>query len=133
MQNRISSQIVFLYYKDLNEATAFLTDTLGLEQVEEQPFARIYRVTNSSFIGVVSGDRGFYQPQETNAVLMTLVVDDVDYWYARIKQAGVKVVKPLQQFDDIQIRCFFVEGPGGYTFELQQFLRPDMVEVFHKT
>ena len=127
----VSSQITFLYYKDLAQATGFFANTLGLELVEKQPFAEIYQVSKTSFIGVVCGDRGFYQPQDKNAVLITLVVDDVDAWYDYIKTTDVRIIKPLKQFDDIQIKCFFIEGPGGYSFEIQQFLRPDMVEMFH--
>jgi len=127
-----SSQITFLYFKSPEVATSFFSETLGLELVEKQSFAQIYRVSKTGFIGVVWGERGFHQPQEKNAVLITLVVDDVEAWYAQIKKTNTKITRPLQQYDDIQIKCFFIEGPGGYSFEIQQFLRSDMVDVFHK-
>jgi catechol 2,3-dioxygenase-like lactoylglutathione lyase family enzyme len=135
MKNRanVQSQITFLYYTDLQPAAAFYGDVLGFDLVEDQAWAKIYRVGRDAFLGIVAGERGFHRPQAQNAVLLTLVVDDVPGWYAHLKGRGVKLLSEVQHREDIQIRCFFFEDPGGYTLEIQQFLKPGLVEVFGGT
>lgn len=126
-----TSQITFLYFADMEPAHRFFADLLGLEMVEKQSFARIYRVAERAFVGAVSGERGFHRPQEKNAVLVTLLVDDVPGWFAKISAAGYKITRPLMEHKDINIRCFFFEGPGGYSFEIQEFLDPRLRAMFH--
>ena len=126
-----TSQITFLYFSDMQPAHDFFAGVLGLETVEEQSFARIYRVADRAFIGAVTGERGFHRPKAKNAVLVTLLVPDVACWYERITASGLKIVRPLMEHKDINIRCFFFEGPGGYSFEIQEFLDPRLREIFH--
>ena len=124
------SQITFLYYHDLQSAASFYGDIMGFELVEDQQWAKIYRVGRDAFLGIVAGEKGFHQPQERNAVLITLVVDDVPGWFAYLHSRGVKMLSELQHREEIHIRCFFFEDPGGYTLEVQQFLKPDLAGLF---
>jgi lactoylglutathione lyase len=128
----IQSQITFLYYEELEPIAAFYENVLGFALVEDQQWAKIYRLGGNAYLGIVNGSRGFHRPQETNAVLVTLVVDDVPEWYAYLQERGVEMLSKLQHKQDIQVRCFFFRDPGGYTFEVQQFLKPELVEVFHR-
>ncbi len=128
---KFQSQITFLYYQDLAPIVPFYQDVLGLELVEDQGWAKIYRVGGDAYVGIVGGEKGFHQPQEKNAVLITLVVNDVPAWYNYLKDQGVTMLSELQHSQEIQIRGFFFQGPGGYTFEIQQFLKPDLAEIFH--
>ena len=127
---RIESQITFLYYSDLEPIASFFQNTLGLDLVGDQGWAKIYRTSSAAFLGIVAGDRGLHRPQEKNAVLITLVVDDAAQWYAYLREQGVSLLTQLQLRDEIGIRCFFFEDPGGYTFEVQQFLDPDVADRF---
>jgi len=127
----VQSQITFHYYENLQEAAEFYGQVMGFELVEDQQWAKIYRVSGNAFMGIVAGEKGFRRPQHYNAVLLTLVADDVDGWYERLREAGAKLLTETQDKEDIQVRCFFFEDPGGYALEVQQFLRPDLVEVFH--
>ena len=126
----VQSQITFLYYRDLEPIASFFEDVLGLEIVEDQAWAKIYRVAGQAFLGIVAGDKGFHQPQDSNAVLITLVVDDAAQWYDYLKGSGVEMLTGLQHRKEIQIRCFFFQDPGGYAFEVQQFLRPEPARIF---
>jgi predicted enzyme related to lactoylglutathione lyase len=128
----VQSQITFQYYDDLAIAAQFYGEVLGFELVEDQRWAKIYRVSGDGFVGIVDGEKGFRRPQPTNAVLLTLVADDVDAWYDHLAKAGVRLLTDIRNKEDIQIRCFFFEDPGGYALEVQQFLRSDLVEVFHR-
>lgn len=128
----LQSQITFFYYADMSAAVEFYGEVLGLELVEDQEWAKIYRVQGTAFLGVVAGEKGFHQPQAMNAVLVTLLVDDVPAWYAYLQSKGVKMLTELMTKEDIQIQCFFAEDPGGYSIEFQRFLRPDLAEIFHR-
>jgi predicted enzyme related to lactoylglutathione lyase len=125
------SQITFLYYRDLETAARFYEQTMRFELVEDQQWAKIYRVAGTAFVGIVAGDKGFRRPQEYNAVLLTILVNDVYSWYAYLQELGGKFLTEVQDKPDIQVRCFFIEDPGGYAIEIQQFLRPDLVKIFH--
>lgn len=127
-----SAQITFLYYQNLDRAIYFFENILMLELVEDQGFAKIYCIQGSAYIGIVDEKQGFLRAQDKNAVLITLIVDDVDAWYTYLQKQEVKILTGLQDNEQIKARCFFVEGPGGYAFEFQQFLGDKMVARFHK-
>ncbi|HUW12602.1 MAG TPA: VOC family protein, partial [Anaerolineae bacterium] len=105
----VQSQITFLYYDDLRQAEEFYGQVMGFELVEDQRWAKIYRVSSNGFVGIVAGEKGFRRPQSYNAVLLTLVSSDVDAWYDHLQEAGVKLLTDVQEKEDIQIRCFFFE------------------------
>lgn len=73
----VASQITFFYYHDLAPIAHFYEEVMGFERVEDQGWAKIYRVNGRAFMGIVDEKRGFHRAQERNAVLLTLVVDDV--------------------------------------------------------
>ncbi|CAB1055490.1 hypothetical protein D1BOALGB6SA_223 [Olavius sp. associated proteobacterium Delta 1] len=49
----LSSQVTFLYFKELTGPAPFFEEILGLQKVDDQGFARIYRICGSAFIGIV--------------------------------------------------------------------------------
>jgi len=125
------SQITFFYYRNLEDAARFYEQTLRFELVEDQQWAKIFRVAERAFVGIVAGDKGFRRPQDYNAVLLTVLVNDVDAWYDHLKEQGVKFLTEIQDKPEIQVRCFFIEDPGGYAVEIQEFLNPHLREIFH--
>lgn len=127
-----TSQITFLYFDELDTPHRFFTEVMELEMVEQQDFARIYRVSSTAFVGAVTGSKGYLRPQERNAVLVTLLVNDIEAWYLRMQAEGVEITRPLEERPDINIRCFFLTGPGNYSFEIQEFLSPALREIFHQ-
>ena len=129
---RIQSQITFLYYDDLAPIADFYQNVIGLDLVEDQGFAQIFRLTASSFIGIVDSKEGFHSAKPDNAVLLTMAVEDVDGWYAYLSGQNVKILRQPNTYDSIQVRCFFFEDPGGYSFEVQQFLKPASAAIFHR-
>lgn len=129
-QNKVCSQITFLYYDDLTPVDRFYREIMGFELVEDQEWAKIYSIGGNAFVGIVSGEKGFHKPQEKNAVLVTLVVDDARRWYEYLRGAGVRLLTELKEMEGIQIRGFFLQDPGGYSLEVQQFLNPDVARIF---
>jgi len=128
---KVQSQITFLYYRDLEPIDLFYQEIMGFELVEDQGWAKIYRVSGNAFVGIVDEKRGFHNVQEQNAVLITLAVADVDWWYDYLKSQGVKLLTGIRESEEIQVRCFFAEDPGGYAIEIEQFLKPQAAQIFH--
>jgi catechol-2,3-dioxygenase len=126
----IVAQITFLYYHELEPVIPFYEEILGLERVEDQGWAKIYRVQGDAYVGIVAGDKGLHAPHPDNAVLVTLVVNSAARWYANLMEAGVEMLSGLEDRLEIGIQCFFIKDPGGYTLEIQQFLRPEQIQVF---
>jgi catechol 2,3-dioxygenase-like lactoylglutathione lyase family enzyme len=128
----IQSSIIFLYYQDLEPVAQFYGDILGLEMVEDQGWAKIFQTSPTSFVGIVDGEHGFHRPSANNAVTITLAVADVDAWYDYLRSKNVKIVAEKGTSQAIQVASFFFEDPGGYTFEVQRFLNPDLAHIFHQ-
>ena len=128
----IQAQITFLYYPQIEPAAAFYGEVLGLALVEDQGWAKIYRAGGNAYLGIVAGDRGFHRPQDQNAVLVTLVVVDVERWHTALQAKGIETLSELKQVADIGVRCFCLEDPGGYALEIQQFLKPEVAATFRR-
>ena len=125
-----SSQISFLYFDDLTAPAVFFEDTLGLETVDDQGFARIYRVSAGAFLGIVDASKGYCNAPSEQNTLITLVTDDVKGWHRRLESAGVKIDSPPKINESANVECFFFKGPGGYAFEVQRFLDPLISKQF---
>ena len=129
---KIESQITFLYYRDLEPIARFYQEIMGLDLVEDQGWAKIFRTSWHAYLGIVDGERGFHKVQEKSAVLVTFAVNDVFRWREHLESKGVKMLTEIIESEEIQVRCFFCEDPGGYAIEIEQFLRPDAAAIFHR-
>ena len=119
-------------YQNLAAAQQFYEGILGLEKVEDQGWAKIYRVSGTAFVGLVDEAHGSLKAQPENAMMLTLVVDDVPGWYAYLRENKVKIRQEYGRSETIQIEYFFAEDPGGYVLEFERFLKPELTAVFHQ-
>ncbi len=127
---KLSSQITFLYFKELTEPALFFEETLGLQKVDDQGFARIYKISNGAFIGIVDEAQGYCDAPAAKNVLITLVTEDVHQWYQRLMVAGIAIDAAPAVHEKAKVEGFFFEGPGGYAFEVQKFLTPEVAIHF---
>jgi lactoylglutathione lyase len=74
----VEGMITFTYYNDLEKAAEFYGETMGFELVIDVAFAKVYRVSGSSHVGIVDGERGFLRAKEDKPVMITFVVEDID-------------------------------------------------------
>jgi catechol 2,3-dioxygenase-like lactoylglutathione lyase family enzyme len=118
----IEQQVTFLATGDLEANAAFYGGVLGLPLVLDQGVCRIYQAGKAAFLGfcehlpLVGGE----QP-----VIITLVSQDVDGWYAYVSAKGVEVEKRPVMNAAYNIYHFFMRDPDGYLVEVQRFLDPD--------
>jgi len=122
----LSAAITFFYYDKLAPAARFYEDLLGLELVEDQGWARLYRVSKRAFLGIVDAAKGYHPVRRENSVMLTLVTGDVDEWYTLLSRAGAEIETSITVHDDIGVKGFFLRDPGGYVVEIQSFLDPQV-------
>jgi len=116
--------ITFCYTEDLIETARFYEEVLGLELAVDQHRCRIYRVTESAFIGFCSRP----EAPRPEGVVLTFVTDDVDGWYERLSAAGVQFEKAPCPNPDYRIYNAFARDPNGYLIEIQRFDDPNWRE-----
>jgi catechol 2,3-dioxygenase-like lactoylglutathione lyase family enzyme len=116
---------------DLDNSTDFYGEKLGLEMVLDQGACRIYRTGRESFIGICRcGDQRRVAPEtriQRNApesVIVTLVSDDVDGWYLKLKSRGVVFDAEPAENPEFHIYHCFISDPDGYNIEIQSFHDP---------
>ncbi len=130
----VQSQITCLYYRDLEPIARFYEDVMGFELVQEMVgWSKIYRIQPGAYLGLIDEKRGVYKAQEHNAVLLVLSVADAAAWYKYLKHKGVELRSELQEPSDIYVRRFFLNDPGGYGIEIEQFLNPETARIFAPT
>jgi len=119
----IDSSVIMFYYKDLATVAPFYESTLGLAKTLDLGWCRIYRVSATSYVGLIDERRGFHRVSADKPAMLSIVTTDVDAWRERMVAAGVQIVKPLPPLSPLPapgmapVRGFVVKDPGGYTVE----------------
>ena len=130
MTDPFDQQVTFLYTADLRATADFYEHTLGLPLVLDQGGCRIYGVAGNAFVGFCrhssAGER-----DDTSGVVLTLVTDEVDRWYERLREQGVVFEKPPALNPTYNIYHCFLRDPNGYLIEIQRFLDPDWPRPTH--
>ena len=113
-------QVTFLLVSDLEKSTRFYADILGLELVLDQGDCRIYRITETAFVGICERtDRG-----DPGSILLTLVTNDVDRRHESLIAAGAVCEQSPRHNTKYNVYHAFYRDPDGYLVEVQQFLDP---------
>ena len=123
----IEENILMLYYKDISRVVSFYEETLGLTKTFNEDWVKIYQITPTSYVALVQeGEGSFHRAKADNAVMLSIVTEQVDDWYGRLKSdEGVKFLKDIYNNEHATIRAFLVEDPGGYSIEFFQWLNVD--------
>ena len=119
----ITGTVTFFYYDEITEAAPFYGDLLGLPLSMNEEWVKIYRVTETSSVGLVQQGHGFHEVAKDKPAMLSMVVSDVDAWFEKLKAAGATILKPLPaadadaKEDSAPVRGFVAQDPGGYTIE----------------
>lgn len=117
----ITQQITFLNAQNLKETHQFYSDILGLPLAREQSNCLIFKVTESAFLGFCE----HIEPVSPGRkVILTLVCEDVDGWYEKLRTSGVIPINPPVANSNYEIYHFFIHDPNGYWVEVQRFDKP---------
>lgn len=116
------AQITFLPTADLTACAHFYETIILLPLMLDQGTCRIYQVVPGGFLGFCQNDN--IAPPPDKWVILTLVCDNVDDWYARLKAQGVTLEHPPRENEQYRVYHFFARDPDGYRLEFQRFLDP---------
>ena len=117
----LTAHNVFLYYNDLEAAAEFYTTVLGLEEVADYGMARTLRVAKDSYFILVDADYGMHQSSEPKTVAIALVTDQLDEWYAFLKEQGYAMKYDYEPKEGSAHDGFVMEDPEGYLLEFERF------------
>ncbi|MBN1221673.1 MAG: VOC family protein [Candidatus Aminicenantes bacterium] len=118
----IQANLVFFYYKDLEAAQRFYREVLGLEMVLDYGFAKLFRISQTSYIGLVEESKGMHSSDEPKTVTLSFVTEQVDGWYEYLVGQGVEMRGPIKDATRHPTRGFVAYDPGGYYLEFERFL-----------
>ncbi len=118
---KIDGLVTFLYYDDLDKATSFYRDVMGLKIVIDQGWAKILKLAENAHIGLVDGKKGSLRPSKDKPVMITILVPDVDAWYSHFKKLGISTMSEPHDESSLNLRAFMLKDPEGYVIEIQHF------------
>lgn len=121
---KIDQQITFIYTDDLDRSAHFYETIMGLPLWRDQGGCRIYQVSAEGYLGVCQtggAAKGTLTENPTN-VILTLVTEEVDAWYAYLRAQGVTFTQTPEENPRYQIYHCFLRDPNGYLIEIQRFL-----------
>ncbi len=114
-----SGSIVFFGVSDLEQTDGFYHGKLGLELYMDQGLCRIYRVPGGGLIGFCNH---MAVTAREKSPILTFLAEDVDGWYASLKERGVVLEGGPKNNPRFNIYHFFLADPDGYSVEIQRFL-----------
>ena len=111
----------FWYYNDLDAATDFYTQTLGLKLAADYGFAKILHIAGTSYLTLVDGTMGMHTPDEPKTVALALVTDQLDEWWEYLTQQGVEMPNGYSPTENSAHDGFVAYDPEGYYLEFERF------------
>ena len=123
----IHSTITWLYYKDLLAMQNFYQDKLGLILVADQGWTKIYKVSDTGFLGIVDEKRGMHSFTEKKAVNLGFIVDDLEGWFAYAKEKKLFALyeEELGIGPEMRYKAFVGFCPEDYYLEFDRFFPHD--------
>ena len=118
----IQAQVIWLYYNDIPAAQGFYEDVFGSMLLVDQGFAKVYSSGPASFIGLVDQAQGLHKYSKEKSVTVCFLSDQIDSWYARVQEKGLKIRSPLAGEGRVPVRTFVTYDIGEYFLEFDHFL-----------
>lgn len=111
--------VTFIRSSDLDRSHEFYAERLGLDLVLDQGSCRIFRVSESGFLGVCAGT------PVPDGVIVTLVARDVRERCDELARRGVMFERPVTYNPQFDITHAFLRDPDGHLVEIQRFESSD--------
>jgi len=114
----IAAGVPFFYYQDLASAADWYEHKLGLEKTTDEGWVVIFRLTPTSYIGLVNATDGTLRPAAEKGAMLSIETRELEAWYRRLKETqGVEMVSGIEDGAKGMIDKFIVRDPGGYLIE----------------
>jgi catechol 2,3-dioxygenase-like lactoylglutathione lyase family enzyme len=96
----LQGSITWLYYKDMLPSQQFVEENLGLTLSSDQGWAKIYRLSTNSYLGLVDGLRGMNTFSEQKLVELKLNLEDARGWENYLKANSQDSTRQANSFKD---------------------------------
>lgn len=100
------ASITWLYYKDMLPMERFMTERLGLEMSADQGWAKIYRLSTNSYVGLVDEKHGMNSFSDEKLVEVKFDIKESKSWEEYLMKSQQDSLRAKSTFKDL----------GGYTF-----------------
>ena len=120
----VNGILTFFYYEDLAKAAEFYEKIMGFQLIQDQKWAKLFKVRDNAYMGCVDGSREYHKTNPTKPVMLTVIVDDPDAWYRHFKENGVETLNKPHDDKELNLRIFLLHDPEGYVIEIQKFYEP---------
>jgi catechol 2,3-dioxygenase-like lactoylglutathione lyase family enzyme len=122
---KVEGLVTFCYYTDLEKASQFYREVMGFELVFATDFAKIYKLKDNAFIGLVKRGRSVIpslnildEKAIKKLVMLSIMVSDVESWYQHLIENGIKTDHEPQKNQEIGFTSFRAWDPEGYVMEI---------------
>ncbi|MEQ9302053.1 MAG: VOC family protein [Cyclobacteriaceae bacterium] len=115
--------ITWMYYKDMLKTQQFYEEKIGLRQIVDQGWAKVYQASRTGYIGLVDERRGMHTFSQDKAVNVSFILEDVEGWfaYAQDKRPFELRQDSLEIGPEGKYKAFVGYDPEGYYLEFDQF------------
>jgi hypothetical protein len=115
--------VLWLYYRDMEGIQRFYQERLGLRQLVDQGWAKIYQTSPSGFLGLVDETRGMHSATDQKAVTVSFFTDDLDGWFGYVRDTEAFELRSTELSEEgPRVRAFVGYDPEGYYLEFDTFL-----------
>ncbi len=119
----IQATVLWIYFDDVPAAQRFYENMFDVPLLVDQGWAKVYRLAETGFLGLVDGSRGLHSATEEKGVTVSFFTDDVDAWFSRARsQDGFELRTPEVTDESERVRVFVGYDPEGYFLEWDTFL-----------
>jgi len=126
----IRASNLFLYYKDLSQASNFYSNILGMEIVADYGMATILRLAKSSYLILVDEKYGMHNSSEAKTVAIALLTNQLAEWNAYLKTQNVQIKYGYHPKEGGAHDGFVIVDPEGYLLEFETFKQHPENEFF---
>ena len=121
---------VFFYYADVEAATTFYREVLGLRVVADYGYAKIMQIAPKSFLTLVDATEGMHSADEPKTAAIALITDQLDEWWDYLQTQDIDWRSTSYNPEEGSAHDGFVAiDPEGYYLEFERFNEhPENVE-----
>jgi len=117
----IMGNVVWLYYKNLEDAQRFYQNVFGFNLLVDQGFAKVYSCSPTAFVGLVDEAQGLHHFSEKKSVTLSFISDQIEDWYKHVIELGLEIREPLEESETIPVKAFVTYDVAGYFLEFDWF------------
>ena len=114
----IAGVVPFFYYNNLNDAADWYEKKLGFKKITDEEWVVIFKITDTSYIGLVNATGGSLMPTAEKGALLSIETAELESWYEKLDAIdGIHMIHGIERSDDGMIEEFRMTDPGGYIVE----------------